>query len=442
MSVPLTSLSLLRARRRRLADSLGAGIAILPTAPERIRNAGTCHPYRWDSHFHYLTEFPEPEAVLVLQGGKKPRSLLFCRPRDPEQERWEGRRYGPEQACAQFGMDAAHALSELDDLLPTLLAGCETVYSVMGQDEAWDRRIQGWLQTLRNQVRSGVRAPWQWVDLSDRLGEMRLVKEARELQFMRRAAEISARAHLRAMQATRPGRYEYAVEAELLHEFRVHGAAGPAYPSIVAGGENACILHYVDNSARLRDGDLLLIDAACEWQGYAADITRTFPVNGRFSAAQRDLYEVVLAAQQAALGQIKAGKRVSAYHEAALKVLVQGLIDLGLCQGSVDSVLEKEEYRRFYMHRTGHWLGRDVHDVGRYVDEQGKPRRLVPGMVLTVEPGVYVGGEDDIPVAFRHTGIRIEDDVVVGEKGHEVITDAVPRTVEEIEAWMAQTRRR
>ena len=442
MSVPLTALSLLRARRRRLADSLGSGIAILPAAPERVRNADTHYPYRWDSHFHYLTEFPEPEAVLVLQGGKKPRSLLFCRPLDPERERWEGRRHGPEQACAQFGMDAAHALSELDERLPTLLAGCETVYSMMGQDEAWDQRIQGWLQILRSQVRSGVRAPLQWGDLSDRLGEMRLVKEARELQFMRRAAEISARAHLRAMQAARPGRYEYTVEAELLHEFRAHGATGPAYPPIVAGGENACILHYVDNSARLRDGDLLLIDAACEWQGYAADITRTFPVNGRFSTAQRDLYDVVLAAQQAALGQVKAGKRVSAYHEAAVKVLAQGLIDLGLCQGSLDSVLENGEYRRFYMHRTGHWLGRDVHDVGRYVDEEGKPRRLAPGMVLTVEPGVYVGGEDDIPVAFRHTGIRIEDDVVVGEKGHEVITDAVPRTVEEIETWMAQTRRR
>ncbi|NDU85717.1 MAG: Xaa-Pro aminopeptidase [Ferrovum sp.] len=438
----LTPLKTLRARRRCLAEFLGHGVAVIPTAREQLRNADTHYPYRWDSHFHYLTEFPEPEAVLVLVGGKKPRSLLFCRPLDGERERWEGRRFGPDRAREAFGVDEAYPINTLDEKLPPLLAGCETVYSLMGQDDAWDRRVQSWLQTLRAQVRSGVAVPQNWGDLRDHLGEMRLIKDERELQLMRRAADISVRAHRRAMKATRPGRFEYAIEAELLHEFRVHGAAGPAYPSIVAGGGNACILHYVDNQARLRAGDLLLIDAACEWQGYAADITRTYPVSGKFSPAQRDLYEVVLAAQQAALAQIKPGKRVSAYHDAAVQVLAQGLIDLNLCQGTLEGVVESGAYRRFYMHRTGHWLGRDVHDVGRYVDGEGRPRRLQKGMVLTVEPGLYVGAEDDIPEPFRNLGIRIEDDVVVTEKGHEVLTEAVPKTVEDIEVWMTQTRRR
>lgn len=428
----------LRARRRQLAAWLGEeGVALLAAAPERRRNADTCYPYRWDSHFHYLTEFPEAEAVLVICGGKRPRSLLFCRARDADRERWEGGRWGPERAVEHFGVDEAWALSELDNQLPALLAGRRRIASLMGQEMAWDRRVQGWWQSLREQGRSGVRAPGEWLDLAVPLGEMRLIKDEREQQCLRRAADISARAHLRAMRVTRPGRHEFAVEAELLHEFRLQGASGPAYPSIVAGGQNACILHYVDNQARLRDGDLLLIDAACEWQGYAADITRTFPVNGRFSGAQRDLYEIVLAAQRAALAQVRGGKRCQAYHEAAVAVLAQGLIDMGLCSGSLDQVLESQSYRRFYMHRTGHWLGRDVHDVGSYVDEQGKPRRLVKGMVLTVEPGLYIGAEDDIPAPWRGMGIRIEDDVLVTEKGHEVLTGSVPKTVEEIEAWMA-----
>ncbi len=438
-----TALAVLRARRRRLGEFVGeSGIAIVATAREQRRNADTAYPYRWDSHFHYLTEFPEPEAVLVVCGGKRPRSILFCRGKDPERERWEGLRWGPEQAREHFGFDEAWSLSELDARMPGLLAGRQTVASLMGVDDAWDGRLQHWWRLVRSQARSGVVAPREWIDLADKLGEWRLIKDDRELACMRRAADISARAHLRAMKATAPGRYEYAIEAELLHEFRVQGTAGPAYPSIVAGGKNACILHYVDNQDRLRDGDLLLIDAACEWQGYAADITRTFPVNGRFGAAQRDLYQVVLESQRSALDQVRAGKRVNAYHDAAVAVLAQGLVDLGLCLGSVPEVLEAQSYRRFYMHRTGHWLGRDVHDVGSYVDRHGKPRRLEPGMVLTVEPGLYIGVEDDIPAAFRGIGIRIEDDVVVGEKGHEVLTAAVPKTVEEIEAWMAQSPRR
>lgn len=435
-----TAVGICRARRRRLAAELGEDtLAVVATAPPRIRNADTEYPYRWDSHFHYLTEFPEPDAVLVICGGKKARSILFCRPRDPERERWEGSRCGIERATELYGVDEAWDIAELDNKMPELMAQHRVLASVMGRSH-WDQRLQTWWNALRGQARKGVRAPETWVDLADCLGEMRLVKDPRELQCLRRAADISARAHLRAMKATRPGRQEFAVEAELLHEFCVQGAAGPAYPSIVAGGENACILHYVENQGRLRDGDLLLIDAACEWRGYAADITRTFPVNGRFSAAQRDLYEIVLASQKAALSQIRVGKRVNAYHDAAVAVLAQGLLDVGLCVGTLEQVLETQSYRRFYMHRTGHWLGRDVHDVGRYLDEQGKPRKLEAGMVMTVEPGLYVGSEDDIPSAFQGTGIRIEDDVVVGDKGHEVLTGAVPKTIEEIEAWMADTR--
>ncbi len=435
-----TAVGICRARRRRLAALLGDDtLAVVPTAPQRLRNADTDYPYRWDSHFHYLTEFPEPDAVLVVCGGKKAHSILFCRPCDPERERWEGPRCGAERAIERYGVDEAWDIAELDRKMPELMAEYRVLASPMGQ-ESWDQRLQVWWHAMRGQARRGIRAPENWLDLADCLGEMRLIKDARELQSMRRAADISARAHLRAMKATRAGRHEFAIEAELLHEFRVQGAAGPAYPSIVAGGENACILHYVDNQARLRDGDLLLIDAACEWRGYAADITRTFPVNGRFSAPQRDLYEIVLASQSAALAQIRVGKRVSAYHDAAVAVLAQGLLDLGLCSGTLDEVLETQAYRRFYMHRTGHWLGRDVHDVGRYLDAQGKPRKLESGMVLTVEPGLYIGSEEGVPAAFRGTGIRIEDDVVVGDKGHEVLTGAVPKTVEEIEAWMADTR--
>ncbi|MDE1943409.1 MAG: Xaa-Pro aminopeptidase [Betaproteobacteria bacterium] len=438
MNSPVPSLKSYQARRRKLARALAGGVAVLPTAPERTRNADTHYPYRWDSHFHYLTGFHEPEAVLVILGGSAPRSVLFCRARDPLGELWEGVRVGPRAAVSRYGVDEAWPIDQLDRRLPALLANRPSLHTPIGADADWDARVTGWLNAVRRQVRSGVTAPDTLCDVRQAVNEMRLVKDAGELALMKQAAAISVSAHRRAMLATAPGRHEFEVEAELLHEFRRHGAEAPAYPSIVAGGANACILHYVENRAPLRAGDLLLIDAGCEWQGYAADITRTFPVSGRFSGPQRDLYQLVLAAQQAALARIRPRAPFAAYHEAAVRVLVRGLIDLKLCRGSVDGVIESGDYRRFYMHRTGHWLGRDVHDVGDY-SVNGRSRPLVPGMVLTVEPGLYVRPAPKVPKAFHHIGIRIEDDVVVTPSGHRVLTDGAPKTVDEIEAWMASS---
>ncbi len=438
-SSPGIPLNTYRLRRRRLMRALKGGVAILPTSLERVRNADTHYPYRWDSHFHYLTGFEEPEAVLVLVGGRHSRSILFCRPRDQERELWEGIRLGPKAAPTRLGVDEAHSIERLDDCIVALLSDVPMVYTFMGEDRRWDERVTGWLARVRSHARSGVMAPSAIHDVRAILDEMRLVKDSHELRIMRHAARISATAHRRAMQVTRPGRHEYEIEAELLHEFCAQGARFPAYPSIVAGGRNGCILHYVENRSLLAEGDLLLIDAGCEYQGYASDITRTFPVNGKFTQAQQDLYEVVLAAQEAAIAAVAPGKPFQVYHEAALKVLVRGLIDLKLCRGTVSGVLESGEYRRFYMHRTGHWLGMDVHDVGAYRVE-GRSRPLIPGMVLTVEPGLYVRPGKDVPKAFHHMGIRIEDDVVVTRQGREVLTGSAPKTVRDIEACMETLR--
>ena len=437
MILSAASLKSYQARRRHLARLLAGGVAVIPTAPERLRNADTHYPYRWDSYFHYLTGFHEPEAVLVLVGGKQPRAILFCRPRDQAREIWDGYRVGPRAARARYGMDEAYPIDQLEARLPELLANCPALHTPIGLDEAWDKRVTGWLNVVRSKVRSGITAPAAVCEVRHALDEMRLIKDAGEIKLMKQAAAISVSAHRRAMLFTQPGHTEYQVEAELLHEFRRHGAEAPAYPSIVAGGANACVLHYVENDALLKDGDLLLIDAGCEWQGYASDITRTFPVNGKFSGPQRALYEIVLAAQAAALKAVKPGAPFVAYHEAAVKVLVQGLIELKLCRGSVDGVMGSGDYRRFYMHRTGHWLGRDVHDVGEYTVAE-RSRRLQTGMVLTVEPGLYVRPEPKVPKAFHHIGIRIEDDVVVTAKGHTVLTAGAPKTVAEIEALMAR----
>ena len=436
MNTPVPSLKSYQARRRRLARLLSGGVAVLPTAPQRTRNADTQYPYRWDSHFHYLTGFHEPDAVLVLVGGARPRSVLFCRPRDPALELWDGARVGPRAARTRYGVDEAWPVDQLDARLPALIANRPSLHSPVGADAGWDARVTGWLNAVRAQGRSGVTAPDTLCDVRQAVNEMRLVKDAGELALMKQAAVISAAAHRRAMRAAAPGRHEYEIEAELLHEFRRNGADAPAYPSIVAGGANACILHYVENRAPLRAGDLLLIDAGCEWQGYAADITRTFPVSGRFSGPQRDLYELVLAAQEAAIARVRPGAPFTAYHEAAVRVLARGLIDLRLCRGSVDGVVESGDYRRFYMHRTGHWLGRDVHDVGDYA-VGGRPRKLAPGMVLTVEPGLYVRPGPKVPKAFHHIGIRIEDDVAVTPAGCRVLTADAPKAVADIEAWMA-----
>jgi len=428
-------------RRARLLKQMRHGVAIIPTAPEVARNADTHYSYRHDSNFYYLSGFTEPEAVIVLiagQGNDSPRqSLLFCREKNLEREIWDGHRFGPEAAQQQFGFDAAYPIAQLDEKLLELLGNQPTLFYPLGHDTTWDQHILKLRSAVQEKIRSGIRAPDQIRDVRALLNEMRLFKDEHELDIMRHAAAISTTAHKRAMRFTRPDQFEYQVEAELLHEFCSHGARHPAYTSIVAGGANACVLHYVGNNAKLRDGDLLLIDAGCEVDGYASDITRTFPVNGKFSAAQKDVYEIVLAAQAAAIGSAKPGNAWDAPHLAALHVLAQGFIDLKLCGGSVDAVLESESYKKFYMHRTGHWLGMDVHDVGDYkIGDDWRP--LQPGMVLTVEPGCYIRPADDVPQSLWNIGIRIEDDVVITAKGNEVLTLAAPKTVADIEELMRQ----
>ncbi len=420
-------------RRRRLVAAMGQGVAVIATAPERTRNRDVHHPFRFDSYFYYLTGFTEPESVLVLVAGEQPRSLLFCREKDLDREIWDGHRHGPDNARALFGFDEAHPIAKLDEMVPRLLADQPALFADVGADGAWDSRLIEWLNAVRAQVRTGIAAPGEIRDVRRLLDEMRLIKDAHEIDAMRRAAAISTAAHARAMRATRPGLFEYQIEAELLHEFRSRGAQSPAYPSIVAGGANACVLHYVDNSARLNDGELLLIDAGCEVDGYASDITRTWPVNGRFTGPQRDVYELVLAAQARAIEAVQPGHHWEQPHEAALAILVRGFIDLGLCHGTPEAVIESNDYRRFYMHRTGHWLGLDVHDAGDYKRE-GRWRDLVPGMTLTVEPGCYIRPGEGVPEAFWNIGVRIEDDVLVTATGGEVLTIAAPKSVADVEA--------
>jgi Xaa-Pro aminopeptidase len=426
-------------RRRRLARDMGEGVALVPTAPERVRNRDTHFPYRFDSHFYYLTGFAEPEAALVLTAQGK--SILFCRERSEEREIWEGFRHGPQAARERFAFDEAYPIAALDEKMVELLENQPALHYPVGADGEWDARALRWLNAVRAKGRAGVMAPERIQDVRGVVDNMRLVKDAQELTVMRRAARIAAAAHRRAMQTTRAGRNEYEVEAELLYEFRRNGAQFPAYSPIVAGGPNACVLHYVFNDAPLRDGELLLIDAGCELDGYASDITRTFPVNGRFSSAQREVYEIVLAAQKAAMDKVRPGNAWNEPHEAAVRVLAQGLMDLKLLAGSLEQALEKETYKRFYMHRTGHWLGLDVHDAGEY-KRAGRWRPLEPGMALTVEPGLYIRAADDVPERLRDIGIRIEDDVVVTQGACEVITAEAPKGIDEIEALMRDARAR
>jgi Xaa-Pro aminopeptidase len=422
-----------KARRARLAKALGEGIVVLPTAPECHRNADTHYDYRWDSGFYYLTGFREPEAVLVMVLGAKPRTILFCREKNMEREIWDGYRYGPETAREMFGFDEAYPYGELDARLPDLIANQDVLHTPVGADAAWDLRVAGWLNNVRARVRTGVTAPAQIRDVRAEVNDMRLFKDEHEIAIMRRAGAISSAAHVRAMGAAAPGMREYEVEAELMHEFLSNGARSPAYGSIVASGANACVLHYRENSAELRKGDLLLIDAGCELDSYASDITRTFPIASKFSAVQRDVYELVLASQEAAIKAVRPGADFIDYHDAATRVLVQGLIDFKLCKGSVDKVLEDNSYKQFYMHRTGHWLGLDVHDAGDYM-QKGKWRKLKPGMVLTVEPGLYIRPADNVPKSFWNIGVRIEDDVLVTAKGRDVLTAECPKTVKDVEA--------
>jgi Xaa-Pro aminopeptidase len=432
-------------RRQTLAQTMlarGGGVAIVMTAPEVARNRDTEYPFRWDSYFYYLSAFPEPQSALVMRATPHGlETLLFCREKNLEREIWDGFRFGPEQAKVSFGVDACYPIGELDQRMPGLLADAANVFAPLASSPSIDERMRGWLQAVRAQARSGISAPKQVIDVTGLIDEMRLRKDALELATMQRAASISAAAHRRAMQATRPGLYEYEVEAELLHEFRKHGSQFPAYGSIVAGGANACVLHYRENNQRLDDGTLLLIDAGCELDGYASDITRTFPVNGRFSKAQQALYEVVLAAQQAAVEITRPGSHFMQPHEAAVRVLTQGLVDLGLIEGPLDDAIAQERYKRFYMHRTGHWLGMDVHDCGDYHQPTSPPherawRVLEPGMVMTIEPGLYVQAASDVDERYHGIGIRIEDDAVVTDGGCQLITREVPVSIAEIEALM------
>ncbi|HDP89935.1 MAG TPA: Xaa-Pro aminopeptidase [Thioalkalivibrio sp.] len=436
MSIPLSEFTRRRKQLMRMMDK--HAIAIIPSAPVRVRNRDAEYPYRQDSDFLYLTGFSEPEAVAVLVPGREHGEyVLFCRERDPVMETWHGRRAGQDGAIEQYGADDSFPISDIDEILPGLMEDRDTVYYTMGRDTDFDQKLMGWINRLREQVRAGAHPPHEFISLEYLLHDMRLYKSRSEIKAMKEAARIAVAAHKRAMRACRPGMTEYQIEAELLYEFRRNGAE-PAYQSIVGGGANGCILHYTENRDELKDGDLLLIDAGAEHLGYASDITRTFPVNGRFSDAQRELYEVVLEAQAAAIEKTVPGNHWNDPHMAAVKVLTRGLVELGLLKGKPAQLIKEGEYRRFYMHRTGHWLGLDVHDVGDYkLDEEW--RLLEPGMVTTVEPGLYIpAGSKGVPKRYHDIGIRIEDDVLVTKDGHDVLTEAAPKHPDEIEALMGE----
>ena len=429
-------------RRRQLMTMMGGGsIAILPTAHETIRNRDVHHPYRPDSDFHYLTGFPEPEAVAVLVPGRPHGEfILFCREKDATKEMWDGYRAGLEGAVRDYGADDAFPISDLDDILPGLLEERERVYFAMGSDPGFDQRVSDWVGQVRSRARAGVHGPIEFLALDHYLHDMRLYKSRAEVGAMRTAARISAQAHGELMRRCRPGMYEYQLASLFSHECQMAGAGHLAYPSIVGGGNNACVLHYVENRDALQDGDLVLIDAGCELDYYASDITRTFPVNGCFSDAQRALYELVLEAQHAAIDKVRAGNHWNDPHEAAVRVLTKGLLKLGLLRGTLAKALKAKSYSRFYMHRTGHWLGMDVHDVGDYKID-GHWRELEPGMVLTVEPGLYIPrGSKGVAKKWQGIGIRIEDDVLVTRGDPDVLTRDVPKSVDAIEALMTHVR--
>ena len=427
-----------RRRRQDLMHFMRDGVAIIPTAAHQPRNGDVLFPFRPDSDFYYLTHFPEPEAVAVLAPGRpEGEFLLFCREKNPCAEAWDGRREGLEGARAHYGADQSFPIGELDKHLPPLLENRPKVFATMGRYPDFDGELIRWISAVRARQRAGVHAPGEFVDLGHILHEMRVIKKKDEQKLMRDAVRLSAAAHRRAMRATAPGVYEYQIQAELECAFRLGGSEWPAYPSIVAGGENTCILHYTENSRMLKDGDLLLIDAGAELDCYAADITRTFPVNGKFSDRQKAVYEIVLAAQKAAIAALKPDLPMNAYHDAATAVLTDGLLELGLLHGERNELIETETCRRFTMHRIGHWLGMDVHDVGDYkIDDQW--RLLEAGMVLTVEPGIYITPADDVDDRWHNIGIRIEDDVLVTRAGNEILSADAPKEIADIEAWMAE----
>jgi Xaa-Pro aminopeptidase len=425
-------------RRKQLMDMMEPNsIAILPAAPERVRSRDTEYHYRQDSDFLYLSGFEEPQAVIALIPGREHGAfVMFVRERNREREIWDGYRAGPEGACEEFGADDAFPIDDIDDILPGLLEGRQRVYYAMGKDGDFDKQVMEWINTIRAKVRSGATPPGEFLDLSHILHDMRLFKSAAEIRVMKEASDISAAAHIRAMKACEPGVMEYQLEAEILHEFHRNGARFPAYNSIVGGGKNGCILHYIENSAAIKNGDLVLIDAGCELDYYAADITRTFPANGQFSNEQKILYNICLDAQLAAIAVAKPGNHWNDPHEATVRVITQGLLDIGLLEGELEELITSEAYKEFYMHRAGHWLGMDVHDVGDY-KVGGEWRLLEPGMVMTVEPGIYIAPDNEkVAKKWRGIGIRIEDDVVITKDGNEVLTKNVPKTVKEIEKLM------
>ncbi|PID41694.1 MAG: Xaa-Pro aminopeptidase [Proteobacteria bacterium] len=429
-------------RRRALIEQMSENcIAILPAAPEKNRNRDVHYPFRQDSDFFYLTGFSEPDAVLVLVPGREHgESILFCREKNPEKELWDGVIVGPEGVVSELGLDDAFPISDIDEILPGLIEGKNKLYYSMGLDTRFDKRVMDWINAIRSKVRSGAHPPGEFVALEYLLHDMRLYKSPAELKIMEKACKIAAEAHVRAMQKCQPGMFEYQLESEIMHGFLESGCRSTAYPSIVGAGKNGCILHYIDNDSKIADGELVLIDAGCELDYYAADITRTFPANGRFTDEQKAVYEIVLRAQKAAIEKVVVGNHWNHPHETAVRVITEGLVELGLLQGSVDDLIEKEAFTKYYMHRTGHWLGMDVHDVGDY-KVGGQWRELEPNMVLTIEPGIYISpDEQSVEPGWRGIGIRIEDDVVVTRKGPKVLTGFVPKEVAEIEAIMANTR--
>jgi len=427
-----------RRRKELMAMMEPNSIAIVATADEKIRSRDTHYHFRPDSDFYYLSGFAEPGSVIALVPGREHGEfVMFVRERDREKEIWDGYRQGPEGVLENYGADDAFPITDIDEILPGLMEGRERLYYSLGRDPEFDRRVMGWINALRAKERSGAIPPGEFLDLDHYLHDLRLFKSAAEIKIMRTAGKISAEAHARAMRAAKPGQYEYQLQAEIEHEFAKNGAHFPAYATIVGSGVNGCILHYIENSKKMEKDELVLIDAGCEFQMYAADITRTFPVSGKFTDAQKSIYNIVLAAQYAALDEIKPGNHWNAPHEAAVRVITQGLVELGILQGDVEELITNTGYRDFYMHRTGHWLGMDVHDVGDY-KVAGQWRVLEPGMCMTVEPGIYIAADNtNVDERWRGIGVRIEDDVLVTAEGCEILTAGVPKSVEEIEQWMA-----
>ena len=424
-------------RRRQLMRMMGKGaVAILPAAQPRLRSRDVLYPYRQDSDFYYLTGFAEPDAVAVLVPGRpEGEYLLFCRERDREKETWDGTRAGPENAVTRYAADAAYPIAAVEELLPKIVGACDRVFYTMGAHPDFDQRLISWVSRLRTHGSAGAHTPDEFISLDHFLHDLRLYKSREEIGTMRRSARIAVQAHRRAMSMCRPGLFEYQIEAEFIHEFRTHGAQ-PSYLPIVGSGANSCILHYHANNRQMEDGDLLLVDAGCEYDYYASDVTRTYPVNGRFTPEQRAIYEVVLDAHEAALAAVVPGNSWSEPHEAAVRAVTKGLKKIGLLEGAVSSLIRTRAYQKFFMHRTGHWLGMDVHDVGDYkIADQW--RVLEPGMVLTVEPGVYIPpGTRGVPKRGWNIGVRIEDDVLVTRDGSDVLTRDLPRDPDVLEAMI------